>query len=219
MPINLGRNVVNVLEAPKDLKAKFKPKIQEQSDSQDCYLCGEVGHIRLMWPQQKKNKNSRANFVFAINDSTGIHESQWILDNGFSRHLVNDLSLLTYSAPCQWECLTAASDGSVMRITHRGTDEIQFLALGVVNSVRLLDVQYAKHLERNILSYGKLEAKGCVPEYRGGKRVLTAGIGGVPVMDVERCNNVLVVAVQNHRNGTIDTSREGMMAVFNLHEY
>ena len=85
--------------------------------------------------------------------------------------------------------------------------------------MRLLDVRYAENLERNILSYRKLEAKGCVLDYRGGKRVLTAGIGGVPVMDVERCNNVLVVAVQNHRKGTIDTSREGMMAVFNIHEY
>ena len=210
---NLGRDVVNVIEAPKDVKAKLKPKSQERSDNRSCYLCGEVGHIRVMCPQQRKKKNPRANFVFAINESTGIHESQWILDTESSRYLVNDLSMLTDSAPSQRECLTAASDGSVLRITHQGTVEIQVLALEVVNSVRLLDVRYAENLERNILSYGKLEAKGCVLEYRGGKRVLNAGIGGVPVMDVKRCNNVLVVAVQNHRKGTIDTSREGMMAV------
>ena len=82
-----------------------------------------------------------------------------------------------------------------------------------MNLVTLLDVQYAENLERNILSYGKLEAKGCVLEYRGGKRVLTSEIGGVPVMDVERCNNVLVIAVQHHRKGIIDTPQEGIMAV------
>ena len=81
--------------------------------------------------------------------------------------------------------------------------------------MRLLDIQYAENLERNILSYGKLEAKGCVLEYQGGKRVLTSGIGGASAMDVERCNNVLVNAVKNHRNVTDDTSREAMMAVFN----
>ena len=73
---NLGRDVVNVMEAPKDVKVKLKPKIQERSYSRDCYLCGEVGHIRAMCPERKKKKNSRANFVFMINDSTGIHESQ-----------------------------------------------------------------------------------------------------------------------------------------------
>ena len=148
-----------------------------------------------------------------INNRTGIHERNWILDTGSSRHLVNDLSLLTDSAPCQREYLTAASDGSVLRIIHRGTVEIQVLALGVVSSVRLLDVQYAENLEKNILSYENLEAKGCVLEYRGGKRVLTSEIGGVPVMDVERCNNVLVIAVQHHRKGIIDTPQEGIMAV------
>ena len=76
-----------------------------------------------------------------------------------------------------------------------------------------------KNFERNILSYGKLKAKGCVLQYRGGKRVLTSGIGGVPVMDVERCNKVLVIAVQHHKNGMIDTPQEGMMAVFNSSEY
>ena len=51
--------------------------------------------------------------------------------------------------------------------------------------MRLLDVQYAENLERNILSYGKLEAKGCILEYRGAKRVSTSGIGGALVMNVE----------------------------------
>ena len=127
---NLGRDVVNVVEAPKDVKAKFKPKSQERSDIRDCYLCGEVGHIRVMCRKRKEKKKSRANFVFAISDSTGIHESQWILDTESSRSLVNDLSMLTDSAPFQRECLTAASDGSVLRITHRETVEIQVLHSG-----------------------------------------------------------------------------------------
>ena len=46
---------------------------------------------------------------------------------------------------------------------------IRVKALGVTKNIRLLDVQYASNLGRNIISFGKLEKKGCVLEYRGGK--------------------------------------------------
>ena len=49
--------------------------------------------------------------------------------------------------------------------------------------------------------------------------MLTAGIGGTPVMDVECCKNVLVVAVLGRSKGTIDTPREAMMTVFNSPDY
>ena len=84
--------------------------------------------------------------------------------------------------------------------------------------MRLLDVQYAEKPERNIFSYEKLEFKGCILEYRGGTHVLTSEIGGALVMNVDCCNNVLVVAVQDRSNDTVDTSREAMMTVFNSPE-
>uniref|UniRef100_A0AAV1TCU0 GAG-pre-integrase domain-containing protein n=1 Tax=Peronospora matthiolae TaxID=2874970 RepID=A0AAV1TCU0_9STRA len=115
--------------------------------------------------------------------------------------------------------MKAATDGSVLRITLQGTVDIQVVALGVVNTVRLLNVQYAENLECNILSFGLLEAKGCVLEYRGEGRVLSSGIGGTPIMDVEYHNNVLVVAVTKRSDLNSKLPRETTMTVINPPEH
>ena len=58
---NLGRDVVNVVEAPKDIKGKPKlNKFLERSDSRRCFLRGEAGHIRIICPQGKEKKSSCA---------------------------------------------------------------------------------------------------------------------------------------------------------------
>ena len=100
-------------------------------------------------------------------------------------------------------------------MSKRGSVDIKVVALGTVNTIRLLDVQYAANLERNIISYGKLEAKGCVLKYRGWRRVLTSGVRGAPVMDVDCNNNVLVVKVMGGNNKASSTSQEAMMTVLN----
>ena len=74
--------------------------------------------------------------------------------------MVNDLSLLVKPEDCHSECLIAVTDGGVLRVTKQGSVDIAVVALGVVNTIRLLDVQYAANLERNIISYGKLKARG-----------------------------------------------------------
>ena len=91
--------------------------------------------------------------------------------------MVNDLSLLIGLKGCQSERLTAATGGGVLRVINQGNVDIEVVALGVVNTIRFLDVQYAASFERNIISYGKLKAEGWVLEYREGRRVLTSGIG------------------------------------------
>ncbi|CAI5727351.1 unnamed protein product [Peronospora destructor] len=215
----LERDVINVVEARKESKVKVKSKTTFGDDDQrTCYKCGEVGHIRSMCPQLKK-KVPRAGFTFVIGNGGRLQENHWVLDSGSSRHLVNDLQLLVNPRDCRNECLTAATDGGVLRITKQGSVNIEVVALGVVNTIQLLDVQYAANLERNIISYGKLEAKGCVLEYRRGRRVLTSGVGGAPVMDVDCNNNVLVVEVMGPNNKVSSSPREAMMAVLNSHEY
>nr|CCA24530.1 hypothetical protein TcasGA2_TC015470 [Albugo laibachii Nc14] len=111
--------------------------------------------------------------------------SHRILDSGSSRHLVKDLNLLENPVDFNSECLTAASDGDPLRITKQESVVITVKALGIRKTVRLLDVQYAENLERDIISYGKLEQKGSVLEYREGKSVLVSCTGGVAAMDVD----------------------------------
>ena len=86
-------------------------------------------------------------------------------------------------------------------------------ALGVPKTVRLLDVQYAENLERNIISYGKLEQKGCAIEYRDGRRVLVSCTGGVAVMDVDFENQVLFVKVYNDKVRGCGSTTDGIMTV------
>ena len=91
--------------------------------------------------------------------------------------------------------------------------------LGVVNTIRFLDVQYAANLERNIISDGKLEAIGCVLEYRGGRRVLTSGIGNAPVINAYCNNDELIVTVMDLNAKVSSTSRKAMMDVLYSPEY
>ncbi|CAI5703653.1 unnamed protein product [Peronospora effusa] len=172
-----------------------------------------------MCPKRQMSKVPRPRFIFAIDNGDRLQDNHWILDSGSSRHLVNDLSLLVNPSDCRNEFLTAATDGGVLRITKQGSVNIEVLALGVVNTIRLLDVQYSANLERNIISYGTLEAKVCVLEYRGGKRVLTSGFGGAPIMDVDCSNNVLVVAVTGPCNKTSHLPPREMTAAINSPEY
>ena len=97
-----------------------------------------------------------------------------MLDSGSGSHLVNDLSLMEDVVDCNHECFTAASDGGPLRITKQGSAITRVKALGSIKTIRLLDVQYASNLGRNIISFGKLEKKGCVLEYREGRRILVS---------------------------------------------
>ena len=106
----------------------------------------------------------------------------------------------------------------MLRVTQKGAVDLQVTALGVVNTLRLHNVQYVENLERDILSYELLEAKGCILEYRAGRRVMFSGVGGNPIMDVACSNNVLVVAVNGHSNRNTKPPRETLMTVMNSPE-
>ena len=103
-------------------------------------------------------KSSRPNFTIAIANGEGIQEHQWSLEIGLSRHLVYDLSLLVDPEDYHSECLTAATDGGVLHVNRKGSADTEVVALIFVETIRLLDVRYAAKLERNIISYGKIEA-------------------------------------------------------------
>lgn len=67
--------------------------------------------------------------------------------------------------------------------------------------MRLLDVQYAEILERNIISYGVMEKKGFTIEYRDSRHVKPAMTGGPVVFNVQITNNVLMVRAQGYNSG------------------
>ena len=74
----------------------------------------------------------------------------WLSDSGSISHLSNDLSLPNDPIDCEHGRLPASTTG-VLRVTKQGIVDIKVVALGVENSTRLLDVQYAENLEHNII--------------------------------------------------------------------
>ena len=49
--------------------------------------------------------------------------------------------------------------------------------------------------------------------------MLSSGVGGTPIMDIECRNNVLVVAVTSHSNSNVKPTQETMMTVVTSPEY
>ena len=65
--------------------------------------------------------------------------------------------------------------------------------MGKVTKARLLDIQYAGNLERNIISDGILKAKGFGIANMDDHSVVTIVDSGMVIFDVENKNNVLIV--------------------------
>ena len=139
------------------------------------------------------------NFVLAVDNLSANHGSRCNLEN--------DVSMLENPEDCQSKCI--AADGGPLRITKRGSVTITTTVMGKVTKVRLLDVQYAENLERNIISYGMLEAKGFGIAYMGDRRVIGNIDSGVVIFDVEKKNNVLIV--RDHNRGSVKPPSDVLM--------
>nr|CCA15940.1 conserved hypothetical protein [Albugo laibachii Nc14] len=212
---HFGRDVVNAVDPRKTFKNK--EKIDHQS-LKKCYRCGNVGHLNAIRPCREK-QIQQEDSTLAIGSCGATSKSHWILDSGSRRHLVNDLNFLEDPVDFNSECLMAASDGEPIRIRNQGSVVITVKALGVRKTFRLLDVQYDENLERNIISYGKLEQKGCVLEYREGRRVLVSFTGGVTFVDVNCGNNVFFVEVYEDKFREYGSTTGGIMTVLAKSEH
>ena len=125
--------MVNIVEHMKRFKDKVKLEVpRPRTEIRVCHKCGKVGHI---WSRYSlvKRENQGANFVFAIGNGVDAHANHWILDSGSSRHLVNDPSLLTNPTLGKSECLTAATDVSVVSPSKKmWTSKSPHLAWGIL---------------------------------------------------------------------------------------
>lgn len=88
-------------------------------------------------------------------------------------------------------------------IMKRGTSIITTSVTGKVARVQLSNVQYAAHLERNIVSYGLLEGKGYGISYRCKQRVVARINGRTVIFNEKTMNNILIVHVQDYKNNLL----------------
>ena len=113
------------------------------------------------------------------------------MDSGSSRHLLKDESLLLDAQDCNYQCNMA--DGETLSLSRVGSVRLCVMAGGKERTVKLTDVYLATELERNIISYGKLELKGFGLVYDGASRALAKRSNGEVAFDLTMENNVLYV--------------------------
>lgn len=97
--------------------------------------------------------------------------------------------MLLDSQDCNYQCNMA--DGETLSLSRVGSVRLCVLAGGKERTVKLTDVYLATELERNIVSYGKLELKGPGLVYDGTTRALDNRSNGEVAFDLTMENNVL----------------------------
>ncbi|CAI5739083.1 unnamed protein product [Peronospora destructor] len=196
---SFGKDVVTQVAAS-------KPRV----DTRTCYGCGKVGHIQFVCPDDikktKKNNGTKGtwrnnarpkdvvNYTLSVQDDKA-EDKLWILDSGFSRHLVNDMALLEDARECDDQCVVA--DRKTLRLIMVGSVVLHVMAYGTASVIRLTDVYYSPLITRNIVPCGKLELKGYGLKYKDNCRALISLTTGNCVFDVAMCNNVLVLETQS----------------------
>lgn len=133
----------------------------ERKDPRKCFKCGRMG----MWKTDSWGDwSKRSEDDFASSEGQEFRPRirdtrQWIKSS-----LGDDLRLLDNVEDYTSECL--AADGGTLHITKRWTAIKTTSEIGKATRVQLPNAQYAAHLERRIVSYGLLEAKGYAISYR-----------------------------------------------------
>ena len=106
---------------------------------------------------------------------------------------MNDEKLLNDSTVCSREI--AMADGKTLHLTRVGSVRLEVIARGVESIVTLTDMYMAPRLEKNIVSYGKLESKGFALTYDKKRRTFARRSDGAVAFDVVMKSNVLHVKV------------------------
>ncbi|OWZ17990.1 hypothetical protein PHMEG_0007990, partial [Phytophthora megakarya] len=136
---------------------------ERRQETRRCHKCGEVGHLRAACPAR-----NNPDIVLAVNETLDASDDIWILDNGSSRHLVNDASYLDDVEECDDQCVQP--NGEPLAISMKGSVTLRVAACGVEQVVRLSNVYFAKNVVHNLISYGQLDKVGYPLAHRAERR-------------------------------------------------
>lgn len=90
-------------------------------------------------------------------------KSNWVLDLGSAYHLCRDREVFSTYAPCEGRIWMANNTSS--RVVSRGSIWFR-MANG--RSVTLTEVRHVPNLQKNLISIGMLDSKGCSFDASGG---------------------------------------------------
>nr|CCA26923.1 conserved hypothetical protein [Albugo laibachii Nc14] len=118
-----------------------------------------------------------------------------------SRHLVANDDLLQDRKECNESCIFP--NGNEMKMVWTGSVKIIATVNGLPRNFLLKEVQHAENLPWNIVSCGKLEAKGCKLKYQADRsRVVERISDGAMVFEVNMVRNVIVIHTEGRERTT-----------------
>ncbi|KAK9674093.1 hypothetical protein RND81_12G210800 [Saponaria officinalis] len=168
---NGGALVVDYRGKKKGSWKKYNPNIK-------CFYYGELGHIQTMCPKAKKDlkelKKTRGIGVLAMAEVDDgellmVHgekepEKSWVLDSGTSYHICRRRDWFSSYEECEGKMVTL-SNGDKANIEGMGEVKIR---LHDDQVIRFGDVRYIPNINRNLISLGRLDFKGCTIHVKNG---------------------------------------------------
>jgi hypothetical protein len=134
-------------------------------------------------------------------------EITWILDSGSSLHFVNVQELLQDMKKVSRKGV--GFNNSVVCIENEGKVNLQTEA---GKMVQITEVNYHSQVKKNLLSYAKLESKGCVLQYEGKRKYLINAKTKKKLFEVFRRDGVLQVKTKLWLDGEEFTESQVLSA-------
>lgn len=203
--------------------------VKKHSTKVKCFICKKTGHYATKCPL-KTAKNEKQNntcekawngtllTAFAVD----INSNVWYVDSGATCHMTNNKNILQNYVVDTPRLVTVANN---QRLQSEGHGDVELLLKGHKTTTKIHEVVYVPGLSTNLISVGKMTAKGlevhfdtqkCYINY--GKNVIASAtmINGVYQMDIARQQarkeNELAVVCQSADSRDPLKSTEGQQA-------
>ena len=191
----------SINNAPREAKRWMRDRISAIRETKpkkeiNCYSCGKSGHMK----RECRNKNSSNNedIVLGIGSKvSGVQQTKkaWSFDSGSSKHIVMDADLLQDPKERNECCILP--NGKEMKMGWKGSVKIMATFNGLQRNCSFERCTTCKNLPWNIVSCGKLDAKGCKLKYQAdGSRVVLRTSDGAIVFEIRMVKNVLVIQTE-----------------------
>ena len=131
-----------------------------------CFKCGKSGHIaRNCWSSKDVANNTRYDdahddFAFVVTHGASRSDvSKWIVDSGATQHMTpNRHAFDTYESISSRNVFLG--DNGMVEALGKGSMLVESHVKGKVKKIRIYDVLHVPKLHANLLSVGKLIARG-----------------------------------------------------------